>query len=223
MSNISEMNAAIRRNTTLGGSALAVAAAVAIAPEAATKLIAEGEPTKKLWWLLATGAFVLVALLLEGLDFARKTRHRAEVDDLIVTTIVTSVCGHAQCLQRTKPNQSVRRAAMGIFYAKIDSPSRDVAFHQWGWYYTSVLWLRLSLALFLGSFAISWFVSTDHPEIRWPALAVLLLTFPLSHGIGAIWRKKTKEHTEMQLTQIRPELGTRLPGAECPQSGCPST
>lgn len=222
MSNITDMNSAIRRNVAAGGGALAVMAAVVIAPEAATKL-AEGEPTKKLWWLLATGVLPVLALLLEGLDLVRGTKHRAAIDNLIVRTIVGRVCSDRQCPQINEPNESVRRVAMGIFYTKIDSPSRDVAFYEWGWYYTSLVWLAMSVGVSLFSFLALWFIPTHHPEIRWPGLTVLFVAILVSYMVGRTWRRKTRAHVQMQLAQIQSQLGTQLAGAECQHPACPST
>ena len=222
MSNVTDMNSTIRRNVAVGGGALAIVAAVVIAPEAAAKL-AEGEPTKKLWWLLATGVLPVLALLLEGLDLVRHTKHRADIDNLIVRTIVGHVCRDRDCPQITEPSESVRRVATGIFYTKIDSPSRDVAFHQWSWYYTSLVWLAMSVGFSAASFVALWFVPTDHPEIRWSGLAALFVAIFVSFMAARTWRAKTRAHVQMQLAQIQPELGTQLAGAKCPKPACPST
>jgi hypothetical protein len=222
LSNINDMNSAIRRNTAVGAIALTVVGAVSIAPDAAIKLVRDGEPTKKLWWILLTGSFGLLALLIEAFDFGRHTPHRRKINALITTTVIKKICTQEECPQKLRPLPSTQRVAMGIFYSKIDSPSRDVAFYQWGWYYTSIVWSMLSLAVLVSILATAAFVSTDRPWIRWAAAAVVAFAFLCSYLISRVWRQKTRSHAEMQLAQIAGQLGGRLEGAQCPREHCPS-
>lgn len=223
MSEVRQMNKEIRWRAAIGAVLFGVVAAVAISPEPIIDLLLDGEARKGLGWNALVAPFLVVTLLLEAFEIGRHTRHRALVNEEIATGVVRAVCSKSDCPQVTDPNDSVRDGAMAIFYREIDQPSREVAFYQWGWYYTSRLWLGLALLSLALAFALVWVVRTDEPIVRWVALAALAAAAVLSFAIEKLWEEKTLNHARMQVIQILPHVGTTLPGAACPEQNCPST
>jgi hypothetical protein len=223
MSEIRSMNKEIRARTALGGAVLAVIAALAIAPDAAIDLVVHNDVSPKLWWGALTGVFALAALLLEGLELGRQPRFRRELDDHICRSVIDMACDDPDCALVLNLNDSARSVARAIFYARIDQPSREVAFYQWAWLYTARIWMHLAIAALVLAFVLSWFVETHAEGLRWSAMALLAVSALLSYGIRKIWEKKARGHAESQLLQIAPNVGNRLDGAECPNQNCPAT
>ena len=112
---------------------------------------------------------------------------------------------------------------MAIFYREIDSPSREVAFYQWGWYYTARLWMALAGLASLIALGGALSAPRDEPVIRWTSVAFLVLATLVSLLMSRFWAHKTLNHAHMQVIQIQPRLGNRLDGAECPDPACPAT
>jgi hypothetical protein len=224
MSEISSMNATIRRRVATGGAALAVIAALAIAPDSAISLIVDTKPTPGLWWAALTIPFVAIALLLEALDLGRHSKHRTDrIDNLIVRRVLGAVCSKGDCPMREEPNNSVRQSAVALFYKHIDTPSREVAFFQWAWYFTARMWTSFAVGALLVAIIASRFVETDARGLRWSAITLLAAAALTAFGITKIWERKTLSHVGLQLTQIGPNLGTKLEGATCPDPHCPAT
>jgi hypothetical protein len=114
---------------------------------------------------------------------------------------------------------------MAKFYAAIDIPSREVAFHHWGWYYSAVVWSWLSaaaaVAAVAGSLAVG--VHGDSARLRLSAIGLLLVFFVVTLGLRRIWSERTLGHARSQLIQIRGQLQGAFVGASCDEPGCPST
>lgn len=222
MSEIRDMNADVRKRSAYWSVATVVLAMFAAVPDAVFKLF-EGEFQKKLWWIALVGGFLVIFFVLEGLGVGRRTAHRAKIDKLIVGRIIRAICSNPSCPQVASPTPSARRSAMGLFYSKIDAASREVAFYYWGWYYFAIfaIW-SAATSLVLSLVAASQF-RTDALAVRWVAVTIL------ATGLGIAWRilknfqKKTIDHADQQLMQVKNSLGTTLPDAECPEPACPST
>jgi hypothetical protein len=217
------MNSEIRWRGAGWGVGVTIAASVAIAPRAILDLLSEGNFTEKLWWSVLVGAFVIVALIVEGLGLGRKTKHRATLDAKIVNSVMSEVCRLPDCPQVENATPTAIRSVMGIFFAKIDASSREVAFYYWGWYYTALLWLWQSgIALAFAMIGVIRF-PTDAVGLRILAILVLLASLLIAWLIRGNFARKTLDHAEQQLMQISGTLGHRLPNADCPAAACPCT
>jgi hypothetical protein len=221
--NIQAMNAQIRWRTAGGAAVLVVLTELAIGPETVINLIAHGETESRLWWSVLIGAFGALALLVEGLDLGRQTPHRARLNLEIGRYVVSAVCPVQDCPEKVEPNDTIRHSALDVFYREIDAPSREVAFSQWAWYYTSVYWLFLSAGSLFVAFGYSVATSTDRPGIRWASVAAIAVAVAYSAALNRTWRAKTMRHAQSQLRQIRPRLPAQLTDAVCRNPDCPST
>jgi hypothetical protein len=110
MSEIREMNKEIRVPTRGAAILFSLVAASAIVPGAAIDL-AQSEPSKQLWWSALSLPFVLLTLVLEGFEVGRNTKHRNDVNDEIVTTIIRAICSKADCPQVESPSRRRGRRA----------------------------------------------------------------------------------------------------------------
>lgn len=223
MSDIRDMNRDIRWRTTSAGAGFFALTAVAVAPEAVVDLLSEGEADTKLAWSLLVAVAAVLVVLLEGTDFGRDTRHRGRVNREIATSIIRGICPRSDCRETTDPNPAIRASAMGIFYSRIDVPSREVAFHQWGWYYTTIYWTALASFAFAFALTYVWFSPTEELLLRWGAIALLALAASGSWLLAGVWRDKTATHARMQVAQIAPTLPSSLPNVTCRHPTCPST
>jgi hypothetical protein len=223
MSEVRQMNKEIRWRAAVGAVVVAATAAVASSPGSWVDLLVDGRARNGLGWNVLIGPFLVGTFLLEALEVGRHPRHRARVNEQIARDVIRAVCSKPDCPQATEPNDSAREAAMAIFYREIDQPSREVAFYQWGWYYTSRLWLGLALLALTVALAVSFATSTDDAVIRWSAVAVLAGAALVSFAIAKLWEEKTLNQARMQVIQILPRVGTTLPGATCPERNCPAT
>jgi Flp pilus assembly protein TadB len=163
-----------------------------------------------------------LAVILEGLDIGRQTRHRARVDREIVNRIVRVVCRNSSCPQLTEPNASIREAAKALFYQKIDRPSREVAFHHWGWYFFGLFASWQAVIILVIALPLALWFKADAVALRWIALVLLAISILLARLLVKTWERKTLNHAQLQLTQIASSLGQKFAGASCQEPGCPS-
>jgi hypothetical protein len=216
------MNKVIRWRGAYWGLAVTCASLFAVSPEAALALF-RGDFTRSLWWGGLVAAFMAVSVLLEGLAIGRNTPHRGKVDEKIVRGVVGAVCGIQGCPEVERPSESTRSAAKALFFKKIDGPSRQVAFHYWGWYFSGHLGLwQVATAIAIALPLVGTF-GTTYSALRWAALALLFAGLGISWKIRETWARKTLAHAQSQLIQIRDDLGNRLPGGTCARARCPAT
>lgn len=220
---LASMDAQIRLRIALAGAVLFVAAEFAMAPTTAIDLISNGHWEHRLSWGFLVAGFTVVAVLLEGSQLGRNTRHRSKVNLAITEYIVTAICSRTDCPEQAAPSDSIRDGAMDVFYSEIDQASRNVAFSQWAWYYTSVYWIAQSALALLVALSYSLATSTDRDAVRWGSMAFLVFAVIYSLAINKMWRQKTMKLAQAQLRQIRPHLPTKFPDAQCRNPACLAT
>jgi hypothetical protein len=214
------MNKAIRQRSAGWAAVTAAVACGGIAPEAISHAW-EGNVTGKLGWTAFVAIFAGLAWMLEGVDAGRSVPHRNKVNQSIAKLVMETACTNSDCPQRSAPSKRTRSLAMSAFYKLIDKPSREVAFHQWGWYYTSIQWMGFSLLgiLFvLGTWA---FVPTSILAARVVSVLVLICMLILALIIRRIWARKTLTHSGAQVQQIAADLPGSVRDVECADASCP--
>lgn len=220
MSDIKEMNKTIRKHSAGWAAVAAVVTAGGISPQAIVEAT-HGEPTGKLAWSSLVIIFGAIMLLLEAADVGRHTPHRNKVDKHTTELLMNAACLNKQCPEVSNPTNQTQNAAMDEFYKLIDKPSREVAFHQWGWYYTSLNWIAFSIIGFL-IVIVSWpFASTDFPILRGVSALVLLCMFLGALHIRKTWACKTFGLSTSQARQIPSDLLGSLKATSCTEDPCP--
>lgn len=220
MSDIREMNGSIREWAAGGAIVVALATATGIAPEAIINL-AHGEATRKLAWGVLIPVFGGLALLVEATQLGRSTPHRKQVNSQIVREILEASCPNVDCPEKAKADAKTNANVMAAFYAQVDQPSREVAFHQWGWYYTAVLWIWFSVIGLLGVLLTWPFISTGHTLIRVAAAVFLLVMIVIAWFVRKTWAQKTLNLAASQVTQINDQIGKSLGTPACSHASCP--
>ena len=221
MSDISEMNDRVRKRAAYWAVAMAALGLLAIAPDSVVRLL-HGDPTKQLWWSALVGGALAMMFLVEGFEIGRHSRHRSAINLLISQGVVRQVCTNLRCPQKDDPNESVRNTAMALFYKAIDAPSRQVAFHNWGWYYFSVLAMWMSLVA-LAIALVGLRLPTQRGDLR--ALGYICLGGAafMMWRLRLHWERKNELLVNSQLSQISGSLGSKLPTASCEELACPAT
>lgn len=180
----------------------------------------EGGIAGKLGWSALVGLCGLLAWVIEGTEAGRSSRHRAKVNRTIVELVVKKACPNKDCQQSSTPSKQTSSAAMGAFFALIDKPSREVSFHNWGWYYTSLQWIgfsALGLLAVLGTWA---FISADILAARWISVGVLVGMLVLALRVRWVWARKTLALCKNQVQQIASKLPKSVSGVDCPEAAC---
>ena len=210
MSEIRDMNRSIAINGSASTLVLTAAVLVAAQPGAVHAIVHHGLTSDSLW---AVPAAIVMAVLtiLEAVGVGRNTRHRGKVDGIIARDIVRRVCTNQACPNLPNPSSSTAKATRAVFYARIDAPSREVAFYDWGWYYTSILWVwQAGIAVIVALLAAA-FAHTSHHAVRWLVILGIACWLLLTFYIARRWRAKTEAHTKSQLLQISGSVGIEAP------------
>lgn len=220
MSDIKEMNEAIQHRSAGWAAVAAVVTAAGISPQAIVEAT-HGELTGKLAWGSLVLVFTAAALLVEAADVGRHSPHRRKINKHITSFVMQEACSNKQCPEVSAPSPKTRDAAMSVFYKLVDKPSREVAFHQWAWYYTSLHWITFSLLGLLVVVA-SWpFVSTDFPVFRGLSVLVLFSMLAAALYIRRTWTRKTFTYSSAQVGQIASDLPGSLKATACTEEPCP--
>ncbi len=222
VSEIGDMNKAIRVRGAYWGVGVAILTAEAVAPQATVSLF-HGDFMHQLWWFALVGAFLLLVFILEGLDVGRHPSHRIDVNRGIVRAIVKGVCSKQDCPSADSPSESVREHAMAIFYSLIDQPSRETAFHHWGWLYFSILAFWESCFALVAALVLTLVFPTTELPIRILAIVAIAGSILVARAMTKKWKVATEKVASSQVIQIRPRLPARLTGATCPDPACPCT
>lgn len=197
-------------------------AVCAVLPETVDQALA-GRIEPKIAWFVLAGLFGVVAWSVEGLDLGRQTAHRKSVDEEIVKAVVEAACPDPMCPEARSAGPQTRAQAMTLFYELANEPSRDVAFRNWGWYYTSVQALWISSIALAGAFIGSALRPVDHETFRGLAFIGLVGALIGADRVQVVWSRKTREHMLSQLLQIGPKLPGRKVGMGCVSGArCPS-
>jgi hypothetical protein len=211
---ISQMNRDIRRRLSGWAAILTAVAVCAVLPETVDQAVA-GRLEPKAAWFLLTGFFGVLAWIVEGFDIGRQTRHRREIDSQIVTDVIGAACPNPACPAVSTPGPQTREVALALFYELIDIPSREVAFRNWGWYYTSVQGTWIASIALACAFAGAALRPVDHEVYRGLAFICLVVALLGTALPEHTWIRKTRSHLSMQLVQVRPKISRQKVGADC--------
>jgi hypothetical protein len=208
------MSSEIRTRMAGWAAAMTALAVCAVLPETVKQAVG-GRIEPKIAWFTLAGFFGLVAWLVEGLDIGRQTRHRKSIDDQIVKAVVEAACTNGTCPEADSPGPQTRVQALTLFYELVDERSREVAFRNWGWYYTSVQGLWISSIALACAFVGAVLKPVDHEIYRGLAFICIVVALLGADWVATVWTRKTHDHMLSQLIQIRPNLARRNVGAAC--------